>query len=140
MAEPHYLIDTSAWVFATRRAPRPTIAGRIRALVEQDVAATCGLIELELLGGAAGETDFSQLRDGLEGLHHLPIEGGDWLAAARLAFDLRRASLMVPLTDTVLAALAIRLGAVLVHADRDFDAIDRHSPLRVESLVHLPTG
>ncbi len=35
----------------------------------------------------------------------------------------------------LLAALAIRHNATLLHADRDFDAIARHSRLVVESLV-----
>jgi predicted nucleic acid-binding protein len=132
-----YLVDTSVWIFATRRASRPAIVQRLQELIRQNVVATCGLVELELLGRAVNEAKFAQLESSLQGLHRLPIGEQDWASAARLTFSLRRAGVTIPFTDALLAALAIRDGATLVHADRDFDLIARHTALQAESLVHL---
>lgn len=130
-----FLVDTSTWIFALRRQPKQSILQRIDELLDQDVVATCGLIELELLGGAASEAEFTRLQSRLRGLHRLAIQENDWSAAARLTFRLRRAGITVPFTDVLLSALALRHDAVLVHADRDFDLISVHSPLKVESLA-----
>jgi predicted nucleic acid-binding protein len=37
-------------------------------------------------------------------------------------------------TDCLIAAVAIREGASMLHADRDFDVIAKHSPLRVHPV------
>ncbi|MGZ5294241.1 MAG: PIN domain-containing protein [Actinomycetota bacterium] len=36
--------------------------------------------------------------------------------------------------DCLIAAVAIREGATVLHADRDFDVIARHTDLRIEPL------
>jgi predicted nucleic acid-binding protein len=38
-------------------------------------------------------------------------------------------------TDVLIAAVALRSGATVLHRHRDFDAIARHSPLLVEGCV-----
>jgi predicted nucleic acid-binding protein len=134
---PIYLVDTSAWIFALRRNPVAAIAQELGKLLKQDELATCPLVGLELLGGAANESEYARLQARLRGLHRLDIDNQDWEAAARLAFDLRRRGVTVPFTDALLAAVAIRAGAILLHADRDFDGIARFSKLRVQSLIHL---
>ncbi len=98
---------------------------------------TCGLIELELLGATVNEAEFARLSLNLHGFRRLVIEDADWSAAARLGFDLRRGGVTVPFTDILLAALAIRHGVTLLHADTDFDTMAKRCALRVESLVHL---
>ena len=135
-----YLVDTSAWIFALRRTPNETIRRRIYGLGQQDALATCGVVELELLGGAANQREFERLEDQLKGLRRLLVEESDWNSAARLAFSLRRAGVTVPYLDLLLSALALRHSAVLVHADRDFDVIAGHSDLQVESLVDAVSG
>lgn len=135
MMPPLWLVDTSAWIFALRRNPSTAVSQRIAVLLAADTAATCGTVQLELLGGARDDAEFTRLGQRLRGLHYLPTEEVDWQQSARLAFDLRRRGITVPYGDVLLAALAIRHNATLLHADRDFDAIARHSRLVVESLV-----
>jgi len=130
-----YLVDTSVWIFALRRNAPVAVTRRLGELLDLDVVATCGLVELELLGGTRDIAEFERLRSRLTGLHRLPIDPVDWAGAARLAFDLRRSGVTVPFTDALLAAIAQRHEAILVHADRDFDLIAGHAGIVVESLV-----
>jgi predicted nucleic acid-binding protein len=85
-----YLVDTSVWIFALRRNAPEIIRRRLGDLLDLDAVATCGLIELELLGGTRDEAEFNRLQARLSGLRRLLIEPSDWTDAARLAFDLRR--------------------------------------------------
>jgi predicted nucleic acid-binding protein len=72
-----YLVDTSVWIFALRRNPPEAIRRRLGDLLEIDAVATCGLVELELLGGTRDEAEFDRLRMRLGGLRRLPIDPGD---------------------------------------------------------------
>ena len=102
---------------------------------QRDALATCGVVELELLVGTKSQREFETLGDQLKGLRYLRMEEFDWISAARLAFSLRRSGVTVPYPDLLVATLALRHGAVVVHADQHFDQIAAHSDLRVESLV-----
>ncbi len=130
-----FLVDSSTWIFALRRRSHEAIRQRIDKLLELDVVATCGPVALELLGGTANETEFVRLKKRLKGLHWLPVEDIDWEEAARLVFSLRRVGVTVPFTDVLLAAVALRYNAILLHADHDFDLIAMNSTLKIESLV-----
>lgn len=109
------------------------MAQRIAALISANVAATCGVIRFEVLRGARDERHFDQLRSMLDGLHQLPIPEALWEEAAALGMQTRRAGLVTQSSDLLIAAVATRAGAVLVHRDRDFDLIAGHSHLKVES-------
>jgi predicted nucleic acid-binding protein len=63
----------------------------------------------------------------------LPVQGlADYEAAAGLYRRCRRAGETVrKLTDCLIAVVAMRAGAPLLHRDQDFDVIARHAPLRV---------
>lgn len=130
-----YLVDTSAWIWALRKGGVEKVRSRIDELLALDRVATIPMIELELLGGAGTEREFAILQDRLDGLHRLALDDECWQKAARLAFDLRRKGLTIPFTDIVVAAVALVNGAVVLHADEDFDLIALHVPLLVESLV-----
>ncbi len=136
---PIHLLDTSVWIRALRRSPHPAIQARVRALLQTGTVATCGQVILELLGGTTTEAEYSRLEADLDGVDYLDITAHDWRAAARLTFTLRRSGLTIPAGDVLLAAVALRTGATLVHADEHFDAIARHTggALQVESLLPL---
>ena len=130
-----YLVDTSVWIFALRRNAPTAVAQRVDEILNLDLVVTCGLIELELLGGTSSVAEFDRLRARLAGLHRFPIDPVDWANAARRAFDLRRSGVTVPFTDALLAALAQRHRATILHADRDFDHIASQADLLVESMI-----
>lgn len=130
-----FLVDTSIWIFALCRGSSPGVLNRLDDLRRRDLVATCGLIKLELLGGTRSDAEFTRLRSRLGGLRQLDLVELDWTDAARLAFDLSRAGITVPLTDALLATLAIRTDLTLLHADNEFDRISQHSRLRSEDLA-----
>lgn len=56
----------------------------------------------------------------------------DWLDAAGIYRELRsRGEMVRSQTDALIAAVAIRLYIPVLHRDRDFDTIARHTPLRI---------
>ena len=103
---------------------REAIAGREVVVIDP--------ILLEVMAGAQRDSVASLQRllvaQHVEGL----IPRLDWLDAARIYRELRRrGETLRSQTDALIAAVAIRLDVPVLHRDRDFDTIARHTPLRI---------
>ncbi len=129
------LADSSAWIPYLRAADHP-LRWTMRRLIEReaDVAVTEPVV-MELLAGARGEREVRQIRVRLLSLPLLRLEGlADYERAALLYRTCRRAGETVRgLVDCVIAAVALREGAEILHDNADFDAIARHSELRIHA-------
>jgi predicted nucleic acid-binding protein len=101
-------------------------------LVAAQAAATTGVIRLEVLRGSRSPQHFQLSSRSLDALAQLSSDDL-WDEAACLGLQLRRLGVTAQSTDLLIAAVAIRAGATVLHRDRDFDAIARHTPLLVES-------
>ena len=127
------LLDTSAWV-EYLRATGSTEHHRVRSLISSNHPLhTTEVVVMEVLAGARDEAHGSSLRRLLLRCDFVPIEGlGDYEQAATIYRACRRVGETIrALNDCLIAAVAIRSGLDLLHADRDFDAIARHTPLRL---------
>ena len=121
-----WLVDSSAWIFALRSRPFLPIQQRVDELLSQNRVMITGIVELELLGGVRSEREFRELKRLLEGLQRINTGEPDWASAAEMAFRLRRAGYTVPFTDVLIGHQALRAGAGVVHADRDFTVLCRY--------------
>lgn len=127
------LADTSAWVEFLRATGSPAQL-RLRDLIGgEGELATTEVVTMELLAGAATQEELVRLRRLLLRCQLLPVEGlADYEAAADLYRRCRAGGETVrKLTDCLIAVVAIRHGAALLHRDHDFDVLARHTPLRV---------
>jgi predicted nucleic acid-binding protein len=125
------LVDTSAWV-EFLRATGTQAHLKVRSLLtEGEPLATTEVVVMEVLAGAREEAHRRALRRLLLRCELLPLSGlADFEAAADLYRTCRRAGETIrALTDCLIAVPTIRAGAAVLHADRDFDAIARHSAL-----------
>lgn len=128
------LIDTSAWV-EFLRGTESSAHIQVRGLLDDEIA-TCDAVRMEVLAGARSERhrdDIGRLLARARTLETLPV---DYDVAALTYRSCRRGG-ETPrsLIDCLIAAVAIRTGVALLHADRDFDAIVRHSRLETTSAL-----
>jgi predicted nucleic acid-binding protein len=127
------LADTSAWVEYLRGTGSPAHL-RLRELIAgQGELATTEVVVMELLAGAGAQEEVARLRRLLGRFELLPVEGlADYEAAADLSRRCRAGGETVrKLTDCLIAAVALRHGATLLHRDPDFEVLARHTRLRV---------
>jgi predicted nucleic acid-binding protein len=126
------LADTSAWVEYLRATGSPAHLRLRRLIADGDDLVTTEVVVMELLAGASND-QLARLGRLLGRFELLPVEGlADYEAAAGLYRRCRRAGETVrKLTDFLIAVVAMRAGAALLHRDQDFEAIARHAPLRV---------
>ncbi|MGV0646367.1 PIN domain nuclease [Mycolicibacterium sp. XJ2546] len=131
------LIDTSAWV-EYFRATGSAAAVEVRRLLseETDDVAMCEPVAMEILSGARGEDVYLKLERLVNGLPSLAVDGAtDFRAAAQIYCTARRAGRTVrSINDCLIAALAIRHDARIVHRDTDFEVIAAMTTLEATSL------
>lgn len=126
------LADTSAWIEFVRRTGSWANTRLRQAIHDGEVLVTEAVV-MEVLAGARNREHEQSLRRLLAGARLTPVGGLDaWEQAARIYRICRRAG-FTPRSqlDCLVAAVAIREDVPVIHADRDFDQIARHTPLRV---------
>jgi hypothetical protein len=124
------LADTSAWIEFLRDTESPA-CNLVDELLDGDLA-TCEVVQMEVLSGARDETHLRGLRQSLARATLLPIHRTDYDDAAALYRRCRRqGSTVRSLLDCLVAAVAIRAGTPVLHGDRDFDALARHTELEI---------
>lgn len=126
------LIDTSVWI-SVFRDRSGQVREQLEALIDgRDVLLT-RFSELELLQGSLNEQEWTLLSTYLETQDYVELTSSSWQAAARIYYDLRRRGLTVrsPI-DCCIAQAALENDLLLVHDDRDFEAI-----AQVRSLQNL---
>lgn len=130
------LVDTSAWIEEIRRT-ESAVDLQLVALqaAEADLAVTEPII-LELLAGARSARELTATRSRLLAFPMLRVGGLEtYERAAAVWRTCRAAGEPVRTTmDCLVAAVAIREGATVLHQDRDFDTIARHTELQVEPV------
>ena len=126
------LVDTSAWVEFLRDTGSPTCEAVDRLLSRQ--FATCDAVSMELLAGARDDRHLAQLKGLLARATMLSIEPADYDMAATLYRSCRaHGSTVRKLIDCLIAAVALRHDAELLHSDSDFTQIARHTDLRLHA-------
>ncbi len=91
---------------------------------------------MELLAGAATAQELQAIRSRLLGFPMLRVGGLDTYERAAMVWRICRAAgeQLRNALDCVIAAVAMREDVSLLHADRDFEIIARHTPLQVEPV------
>ena len=123
-------IDTSAWVEFLRDTGSP-VCERVDRLLGARIA-SCHPVHMEVLAGARDDGHLSELRGLLARTRLLPTTPADYDVAAGIYRTCRRqGSTVRKLIDCLIAAVAIREGVPILHADADFDVIARYTTLEV---------
>jgi predicted nucleic acid-binding protein len=126
------VVDSSAWIEFLRDTDSP-VCNAVDRLLDADLA-VCDAISMEILAGARDDHHLSQLRGLINRATMLPTTPADFDEAAALyRMCRRRGETVRKLIDCLIAAVAIRAGAELLHADGDFAALERHTELRVHT-------
>ena len=124
--------DSSVWIDFLRNR-RTTAARRLDALLEGDDLVSTDAVAMELFAGARDDRERRALERTLAAYPRIATEPRDFDAAAAIYRTCRRqGSTPRSLLECMIAAVAIRVDAAVLHSDRDFDLIARHVDLRVD--------
>lgn len=118
---PRYLIDKSALA----RMPLEPVRRRLVPIIEAGEAATCAIIDLEVLYSARNREDYETIRRRRALTYHsAPVNEKVLQRSLAVQAELARTGRhRVPIPDLIIAAAAEMAGLILLHYDRDFDLI-----------------
>lgn len=116
-----YLIDTSALA----RMPAKPVRERLAPIIEAGEAATCAVVDLEVLYSARGPEEHAEIRL-RRALAYRQVSLTDEIFERAIAIQgelAKRGRHRVSIPDLVIAAAAERAGLAVLHYDGDYDLI-----------------
>ena len=127
------LVDTSAWVEYLRATGSDTHLQLRHLITSGHTLHTTDVVMMEVLAGGRDDGHVIRLRQLLSRCDFVAVEGlADFETAASLYRRCRRAGETVRvLADCLIAAVAVRAAVDLLHADKDFDVLARHTELKL---------
>ena len=116
------LIDTSAWIDFFRNSSGA--AGDLVAdLIQNDNGWLTGPVMAELLHGVRGKKEAAQLKFLFTTIPYLEINQDDWIVTGNTLKTLREKGLTIPLTDVLIASVAIRNDMAVLTLDKHFQRL-----------------
>jgi predicted nucleic acid-binding protein len=116
------LVDSSIWIEHFRKKGDVMISLALEHLIEEMQACFCGIVKLEVLGGARDDekTVISNL---FSLVPYLPQPETVWDEAVRFQWRVRKHGLNIPWSDALIAVTANRNGHRIYHRDKHFEAL-----------------
>lgn len=124
------LVDTSVWVDFLRRGDTTEVVQLIE-LIDMKLVRMTGIVQAEILSGAASAREFSTLQDYLSAFDALPDPPDLWPRVADLRFRLARRGFQASIADLVIGVVAHCHQASLFTKDAHFASIAKVLPLRL---------
>lgn len=115
------IVDTSIWIEYFKN--NPDVVKVVETGLIDGTVYIMGPIISELLQGAKTQPEFEKLRQCIDAVPYLECTIEDWLRAGKISFALRKAGITVPLTDTLIASVALNRHVEVFTLDKHFSYI-----------------
>lgn len=116
------LPDTCAWIDFLRGKQTSLATALEQALLHGEVL-TCGVVLFELLQGIKSPREEALVQNALLALPHLELTRDLWIKAGRLSSRLRARGHLLPLSDIIMATLALEHNCAVLTIDRHFESV-----------------
>ena len=126
------LVDTTVWIDFFSGKPCTHVTALEQLLQTCEDICICGIILAEVLQGIRSDSDHTKTKNYFESLVFLPMTRATFLRSSQIYRTLRKKGITIrtPL-DCMIASVAIEHRLPLLHKDRDFDKIAKHTSLEV---------
>jgi predicted nucleic acid-binding protein len=118
------LVDSNVFIdlLNRRKDPIQTI-GKWAEEQWRDLA-ICGMVRLEVMRGMKMGHNRDRLSQFMNVMVNVPSDNRLWTEATDLAWTLDRKGIVIPGTDAIIAATAMRIGAAVLTSDAHFSRIE----------------
>jgi predicted nucleic acid-binding protein len=116
------LPDTCAWIDFFRGRPSQ-MAEKVEAALVQGEVVTCGVVLFELLQGIKSPGEEALVLSAFQAIPQLEMTVAIWIKAGQLSSQLRKQGQTLPLSDIIIATLALEHGCSLLTVDRHFEVV-----------------
>ena len=116
------LVDTSIWIEYFNK-PDSRAGESLENLLKESRVFCAGVVLTELLQGAKIEREFKLILESVTALPFLETKLTNWIDAGRISFSLRKKGITIPVTDIILASLALESHCLIFTLDPHFKKI-----------------
>lgn len=122
MMKTKVLVDTSILV-EYFRGKNLEIIDLVKELIINNRIVLCGIVFSELLAGVRSRNDQELIEQVIDALDYAEVSRSSCIMAGEMASKLRQQGIKVPMTDLIVAAIAIENSYELLTKDSHFDKI-----------------
>lgn len=115
------LADTTAWIEFFRGKSK--VADRFEMLLIENAVCTCGVVMFEVLQGIKSEGEKNKILSILAPLPYFEMMKKLWQSAAELSLSLKKNGVNLPLSDILIAAIAVENDLSIYTLDNHFTLI-----------------
>ena len=99
------------------------LTDQLTSVFEKEDIYICGIVRAELLHGTVSKKNFNSVTKLLDVFDELNPEKGDWQKLGEQLYSLRRNGLSVPISDVIIASIAIKNDISVWTRDHHFKLI-----------------
>lgn len=116
------LPDTCVWIDFLKGRNTPLTLQLEQALLQGEVY-TCGVVLYELLQGIRNPGEDQQVQAAFDALIMLEVTAKTWVSAAKQSSKLRKKGITLPMSDIIIAAVAIEHNVTIMTVDQHFQHV-----------------
>jgi hypothetical protein len=116
------IVDTSVWIEYFKN--NKVFVGYIEDNLSLDNIRITGLIISELLHGVKSRREYLLLSEAIRAIPYIECDYQDWLKTGEILFNLKKKGKVVPLSDALISAIALRIDAAVFTLDSHFKEIE----------------
>jgi len=117
------IVDTCVWIEFFRE-PESEITLRLKDLLRERKVIMVGMVMAEILQGVKAPKEAELVKQNLEKLPYLEVTRDTWKSAGEISASLRSAGVTIPLSDLIIAAMALSGDHEVFTIDPHFYKID----------------
>ena len=126
------LVDTTVWIDFFKARNKPHVFALNSLLEQRKDLCLCGVVLTEILQGIKNEKEYRITETLLSNLIYFPMQKETFIFAANIFRKLRSKGVTIRNSiNCMISAVAIENNTFLLHNDRDFDLIAKHSNLKL---------
>jgi len=114
--------DTCVWIEFFRN-PESELTLHLKKQIKQRRVAMTGIVLAEILQGIRTKKEAGIVKESLKKLPYLEMTRDAWEKAGELSRDLKRKGITVPLSDLIIASIAILGGCAVLTIDPHFQQV-----------------
>ena len=120
--ENEVLVDSNVYIRLLKHGKDPVLV--LSEWADGRDLAICGMVRLEVLRGITQPKTYRRISDFMDVMVNVPSDRRLWNESLDLVWKMDRQGLVIPVTDAVIAASAMRLKAAVMTSDKHFSLVE----------------
>lgn len=117
------IVDTCVWIEFFRE-PESEFTMHLKGLLRERKVIMVGMVMAEILQGLKAPKEANLVEQSLAKLRYLEITRDIWVTAGEISASVRRTGITIPLSDLIIAAIALSGNHEIFTIDPHFNKID----------------